>query len=84
MGVHPLCFSNAMQLILTNRSNRQDAREALEIASMGKIRCHYALKPLSALSEYVSSQTPQYVADRPTLLGYMKAWNRVRLLDALC
>jgi len=31
--------------------NRQDAREALEIASMGKIRCHYALKPLSALSE---------------------------------
>ncbi|KAI9436127.1 GroES-like protein [Russula earlei] len=31
--------------------NRQDAREALDIASRGKIKCHFALKPLSALSE---------------------------------
>lgn len=31
--------------------NRQDAREALEIASLGKIKCHLAIQPLSALSD---------------------------------
>ncbi|RPD75485.1 GroES-like protein [Lentinus tigrinus ALCF2SS1-7] len=31
--------------------NRQDAREALDIASRGKVKCFFALKPLSALSE---------------------------------
>ena len=31
--------------------NRQDAREALDIAARGKVRCHYAVKPLSALKE---------------------------------
>ncbi|KAH9941597.1 GroES-like protein [Epithele typhae] len=31
--------------------NRQDAREALDIASRGKVKCHYVLKPLSALTE---------------------------------
>jgi len=31
--------------------NRQDAREALEIASRGKVKCFYELKPLSALKE---------------------------------
>ncbi|KAH9958360.1 GroES-like protein [Lactifluus volemus] len=36
--------------------NRQDAREALDIASMGKIRCHFVQKPLSALTEYVLSR----------------------------
>ena len=33
--------------------NRQDAREALDIAARGKVKCHYAVKPLSALAEYV-------------------------------
>ena len=33
--------------------NRQDAREALDIAARGKVKCYYQLKPLSALSEYV-------------------------------
>ncbi len=33
--------------------NRQDAREALDIAARGKVKCHYVLKPLSALAEYV-------------------------------
>jgi hypothetical protein len=46
-------------LINLNLSNRQDAHEALNIASMGKIHCHYVSKPLSALSEYVSSQSLQ-------------------------
>lgn len=33
--------------------NRQDAREALDIAARGKVKCHYITKPLSALTEYV-------------------------------
>ncbi|KAI0737890.1 GroES-like protein [Daedaleopsis nitida] len=33
--------------------NRQDAREALDIAARGKVKCHYVTKPLSALAEYV-------------------------------
>ncbi len=35
--------------------NRQDAREALDIAARGKVKCYYELKPLSALAEYVYS-----------------------------
>ncbi|KAI0947923.1 hypothetical protein AcW1_009560 [Taiwanofungus camphoratus] len=31
--------------------NRQDAREALDIAARGKVKCYFALKPLSALAE---------------------------------
>ncbi|KAI0311100.1 GroES-like protein [Amylostereum chailletii] len=31
--------------------NRQDAIEALQLASMGKVVCHFALKPLSELSK---------------------------------
>ncbi|PCH35294.1 GroES-like protein [Wolfiporia cocos MD-104 SS10] len=31
--------------------NRQDAREALEIAARGKVKCYYVRKPLSALAE---------------------------------
>ncbi|KAJ8502248.1 hypothetical protein ONZ51_g71 [Trametes cubensis] len=31
--------------------NRQDAREALDIAARGKVKCYYQLKPLSALAE---------------------------------
>ena len=33
--------------------NRQDAREALDIAARGKVKCFFVSKPLSALSEYV-------------------------------
>lgn len=33
--------------------NRQDAREALDIAARGKVKCYFELKPLSALAEYV-------------------------------
>lgn len=33
--------------------NRQDAREALDIAARGKVKCYFSLKPLSALAEYV-------------------------------
>ncbi|KZT07129.1 GroES-like protein [Laetiporus sulphureus 93-53] len=31
--------------------NRQDAREALDIASRGKVKCYFVTKPLSALAE---------------------------------
>lgn len=31
--------------------NRQDAREALDIAARGKVKCHYVTKPLAALKE---------------------------------
>ena len=34
------------------RSNRQDAREALDLAARGKVKCFFELKPLSALKEY--------------------------------
>ena len=34
--------------------NRQDAYEALDIAARGKVKCHFQLKPLSSLKEYVS------------------------------
>ena len=33
--------------------NRQDAREALDIAARGKVKCHYSVKPLSELSQCV-------------------------------
>ncbi len=35
--------------------NRQDAREALDIAARGKVKCHYVMKPLSELGECVYS-----------------------------
>ncbi|KAF8491383.1 GroES-like protein [Russula emetica] len=47
--------------------NRQDAHEALNIASMGKIHCHYALKPLSALSEVYEGMEQGTVAGRVVL-----------------
>ena len=31
--------------------NRQDAREALDIAARGKVKCYYVTKPLAALKE---------------------------------
>ena len=61
LGAHSLFLCSKVQsriLIEPNLSNRQDAHEALNIASMGKIHCHYVSKPLSALSEYVPSYCP--------------------------
>ena len=37
----------------TQDGNRQDAREALDIAARGKVKCHYSVKPLSELSQCV-------------------------------
>lgn len=36
--------------------NRQDAREALDIAARGKVKCYYVVKGLGDLKEYVSRQ----------------------------
>jgi propanol-preferring alcohol dehydrogenase len=47
--------------------NRQDAHEALNIASMGKIHCHYVSKPLSALSEVYEGMQQGTVAGRVVL-----------------
>ncbi len=60
LGAHTLPAEVQSRILTTSKShsNRQDAREALSIASMGKIQCHYALKPLSALSECVSFREP--------------------------
>ena len=33
--------------------NRQEAREALDIVSQGKVKCHHVVKPLAALPRYV-------------------------------
>ena len=38
--------------------NRQDAREALDLAARGKVKCFFELKPLSAIKEYASSCMP--------------------------
>ena len=65
--------------------NRQDAIEALDIASLGKVKCHLEVKPLASLSEYVF-----ILEDWPVLYlsclfsGCTKAWSRVRSQDALC
>ena len=39
--------------VIVRPRNRQDAREALDIAALGKVKCHLEVKPLAALSEYV-------------------------------
>ncbi|KAI0302895.1 GroES-like protein [Multifurca ochricompacta] len=47
--------------------NRQDAREALEIAALGKAKCYLALKPLSALSEVYEGMEQGTVVGRVVL-----------------
>lgn len=37
--------------------NRQDAREALDIAARGKVKCHYTVKGLSDLKECLPTHT---------------------------
>jgi hypothetical protein len=70
--------------LVTDVSNRQDAHEALSIASSGKIQCHHEIKALSALSEYVLATEPTaLIADHSTALGCMKAWNKAQSLAAL-
>ena len=61
--------------------NRQDAREALEIAAAGKVKCYYALKPLTALAEYVSSNLLLSGRVRSCFTpGRTRAWRRARSL----
>ncbi|KAI0078291.1 GroES-like protein [Panus rudis PR-1116 ss-1] len=43
--------TKAINIIGSYVGNRQDAREALDIAARGKVKCYFALKPLSALQE---------------------------------
>ncbi|KAI0806856.1 GroES-like protein [Fomes fomentarius] len=43
--------AKSISIIGSYVGNRQDAREALDIAARGKVKCHYVLKPLSALAE---------------------------------
>ncbi|KAI0064343.1 GroES-like protein [Artomyces pyxidatus] len=47
--------------------NRQDAREALDVASRGKVKCHYAIKDLGALSEVYEGMEAGKVAGRIVL-----------------
>ncbi|KAJ3484831.1 hypothetical protein NLI96_g5361 [Meripilus lineatus] len=41
----------AINILGSYVGNRQDAREALEIAARGKVKCYYAVKPIGALEE---------------------------------
>ena len=43
--------AKSIKIIGSYVGNRQDAREALDIAARGKVKVHYALKPLSELSK---------------------------------
>ncbi|KIP06462.1 hypothetical protein PHLGIDRAFT_128263 [Phlebiopsis gigantea 11061_1 CR5-6] len=47
--------------------NRQDAREALDIAARGKVKCTFQLKPLSALEETYHALEAGTVAGRIVL-----------------
>jgi len=47
--------------------NRQDAREALDIAARGKVKCYFASKPLSALKEVYESLEKGQVVGRVVL-----------------
>jgi len=47
--------------------NRQDAYEALDIASRGKIQCHFDLRPLSALTEVYEGMEQGKVVGRVVL-----------------
>ncbi|KAI0792334.1 GroES-like protein [Abortiporus biennis] len=47
--------------------NRQDAREALEIASRGKVKCYFSLKPLSCLEETYKGMEEGKVVGRVVL-----------------
>lgn len=47
--------------------NRQDAREALDIAARGKVKCHYVMKPLSELGETYEALEQGKIAGRIVL-----------------
>ncbi|KAI0764618.1 GroES-like protein [Trametes elegans] len=47
--------------------NRQDAREALDIAARGKVKCYYQLKPLTALAETYEALAEGKIAGRIVL-----------------
>ena len=47
--------------------NRQDAREALDIASRGKVKCHYVVKPLAALKDTYEGMEKGNVVGRVVL-----------------
>ena len=47
--------------------NRQDAREALDIAARGKVRCFYKVKPLAALKETYEGMEAGAIAGRIVL-----------------
>ncbi|KAL6306584.1 GroES-like protein [Sparassis latifolia] len=43
--------TKSIQIIGSYVGNRQDAREALDLAARGKVKCHFTLKPLDALAD---------------------------------
>ena len=52
-GSHGIFVLRESSLITFIYSNRQDAREALDIAVRGQVKCHYSVRPLSDLKECV-------------------------------
>ncbi|KAI0052104.1 GroES-like protein [Auriscalpium vulgare] len=47
--------------------NRQDAREAVDIAARGQVKCYYSVKPLGALSEVYEDLEKGKIAGRIVL-----------------
>ncbi|EIN08458.1 GroES-like protein [Punctularia strigosozonata HHB-11173 SS5] len=57
----------AVNILGSYVGNRQDAIEALEIASLGKVKCHYVTRPLSDLKDVYESMEKGTVAGRIVL-----------------
>ena len=66
--------------------NRQDSIEALDIAARGDVKCHFVLKDLADLKEYVvqSSLLRCMFDSLIWCVVSMKDWRRGLSLDALC
>ncbi|KAH9054533.1 GroES-like protein [Lactarius vividus] len=59
--------AKAINIIGSYVGNRQDAREALEIAALGKVKCHLAVQPLSALSDVYEGMEAGKIVGRVVL-----------------
>ncbi|KAI0034450.1 GroES-like protein [Vararia minispora EC-137] len=56
-----------LQIVGSYVGNRQDAVEAMDIAAQGKVKCHFATKPLSALKDVYEGLEAGKIAGRIVL-----------------
>ena len=85
-GSDNVCTFGELSLIISLLySNRQDAREALDIAVRGQVKCHYVVRPLRDLKGCVIAD----ISDNGLrglliychLVEYLKAWSRAQWRD---